>query len=136
MKRCPIFTETKPLEDFGTSAGKRATYGRQAYCKPCAKLNSQLRWHNMTIEQYYNLLIAQEGKCRICQEYMLKPEIDHDHGCCSEGRSCGRCTRGLLCRDCNRTIGWARDDPDRLMAAAAYLLQSKGVMQEDAMDLQ
>jgi hypothetical protein len=120
-KRCGICRIEKPVTDFGTSNGKRSD-GYQAYCLPCARLNSQCRWHNMTIAQFEKMLVEQSGMCLICDEAMDSPEIDHDHSCCSASKSCGNCTRGLLCRDCNRTLGWCRDNPERLLAAAAYLL--------------
>jgi hypothetical protein len=31
--------------------------------------------------------------------------IDHDHRCCKYSGSCGKCLRGILCRECNRKIG-------------------------------
>jgi Recombination endonuclease VII len=65
----------------------------------------------------------------LLSEGLVKPEIDHDHECCpGRGRTCGKCNRALLCTDCNRMIGWSRDNADRLMAGAAYVLQWKGVV--------
>jgi hypothetical protein len=40
-------------------------------------------------------------------------DIDHDH---ATGNP-----RGVLCNPCNRAIGNAKDDPDRLQALAEYL---------------
>jgi hypothetical protein len=60
--------------------------------------------------------------------------MDHDHSCCEapSGRRtklCGACNRGVLCQNCNFMIGQAGDDPDRLVAGAAYLLQYTDMLQ-------
>ncbi len=128
IRWCSLCKLYKDLEDFGKSAGKKSG-GHQAYCQPCAKLNSQLRWHNMSKTQYDLMLFEQEGRCAICDEVMDVPQIDHDHSCCPNGRSCGRCTRALLCVSCNFTLGWSRDDTARLRAAAVYIEQHRQVMQ-------
>jgi len=52
---------------------------------------------------------------------MKRLVVDHDHECCPDEKSCGKCVRGLLCNWCNRMIGMARDDPQRLRSAIAYL---------------
>jgi hypothetical protein len=47
--------------------------------------------------------------------------IDHDHTCCPGERTCGKCTRGFLCRGHNVGLGLFGDDPALLRAAADYI---------------
>ena len=54
-------------------------------------------------------------------KYQALLAVDHDHGCCPGERSCGKCVRGLVCRDCNAMLGLARDNADSLRRAASYL---------------
>lgn len=123
----PICGEDKPWSDFGVNNSKRAcTGGIQSYCKPCARVMSQVNLHSMSLEQFNKLLEIQEGLCAVCKEYMEIPFIDHDHNCCPTVKSCGHCTRGLLCRGCNSMLGFARDNPDILKAGADYLITLKG----------
>lgn len=79
------------------------------------------------------MLAAQGGVCAICRRPPGVSEdilyVDHDHACCrQERKSCGECVRGLLCGECNRGIGKFHDDPDRLLAAATYVLGFKNVL--------
>jgi hypothetical protein len=62
--------------------------------------------------EYDALLVAQDGRCGVCMEPFAPdsvPHVDHDH---DSGR-----VRGLLCRRCNRAIGFFGDDPELLAAA-------------------
>ena len=59
------------------------------------------------------LLIAQSGRCAICESPMRDPNVDHCH---QSGQ-----VRGLLCPTCNQGLGLFLDDPVRLRAALAYL---------------
>lgn len=85
--------------------------------------------YGITGQEYTRLLAAQGERCAICRT--ADPgagqtwNVDHDHGCCPGERSCGRCVRGLLCKRCNTGVGMFRDDPDRLAAAAAYLIANR-----------
>lgn len=55
----------------------------------------------------------QGGCCAICAQ-PASLVVDHDH---ETGR-----VRALLCTQCNTAIGLFQEDPDRLLAAATYLL--------------
>jgi hypothetical protein len=82
----------------------------------------------MSLEDYYALLEKQDGKCAICRVAAPRDirtsrfHVDHDHACCPGRLSCGRCNRGLLCHACNTALGNFNDDPERLIAAVAYLM--------------
>lgn len=64
------------------------------------------------------MLSRQGGKCAICRgdnKYQREQRfsVDHDH---ETGK-----IRGLLCNHCNVMIGWAKESPEVLEAAADYL---------------
>lgn len=87
-----------------------------------------LKRFNITGAEADALLAEQGGGCAICGEPPSRRalDIDHDHSCCDGNFSCGKCIRGLLCSDCNMGIGKLGDrDPERLLAAAGYLLMWK-----------
>lgn len=88
-----------------------------------------LRQHSLTVEQYEALLAAQGGVCAICGTGEPRGRgrfhVDHDHACCPGQQSCGKCVRGLLCGNCNPGLGAFGDDPERLLAAAAYLMTTR-----------
>lgn len=86
---------------------KNPTYRRKSYLKAT---------YALTTEAYEALYQAQNGKCKICDNFCPEGEIlhvDHDH---LTGR-----VRGLLCRKCNTMLGFAEDDIKRLEKAIAYL---------------
>lgn len=88
----------------------------------CAGHLQQSRKYNVGVERLVELYARSDGKCYICRE---EPgtSIDHDHSCCTEW-SCGNCVRGVLCSRCNSGLGYFRDSPRTLVAAANYLSTS------------
>lgn len=79
--------------------------------------------YNLTIQEFADMLLAQEGKCAMCGILMDPPTrttkdsimvtVDHCH---ETGR-----VRGLLCHQCNFGLGIFKDSLARLRFAVAYL---------------
>lgn len=84
--------------------------------------------YGITEEQYDQMLIEQEYKCKICRQEpdkcQTKPNkcqtqpdkplyVDHCHQT--------KVIRGLLCHKCNVALGHMNDDPEQLERAANYL---------------
>lgn len=67
------------------------------------------------------MLAEQDGRCAICGEppdpngvrASSRLHVDHDH---TTGEN-----RSLLCTRCNQGLGYFRDDPDLIEAAARYI---------------
>lgn len=98
---------------------------------PDGQRNRQLKCDfNITLADYNEMLADQGGVCAICEKCCasgMRLAVDHDHGCCPGKKSCGRCVRGLLCRDCNVSMGKFGDDSRLLRRAADYLEEHRGL---------
>lgn len=85
--------------------------------KLCRKHNWLRDGIVLTTEQYDAMLAVQGGCCKICgiheSELIKSLHADHSH---LTGQ-----IRGLVCQRCNSMLGFARDNPDVLRCAAAYL---------------
>lgn len=80
-------------------------------------LAARCKKRGITIEQYFDMLGAQGGKCKICRRgntgTKAQWHIDHCH---STGK-----VRGLLCHHCNAGLGHVQDNVDVLKAMISYL---------------
>ena len=78
----------------------------------------------LTPEEYDAIWERQGRMCPICKrgDESLVLCVDHDHSCCPTILTCGRCIRGILCKQCNYGIGFLQDGLDRLERAASYLM--------------
>lgn len=96
----------------------RATtdYEKRRYKKNAAKERERhlKKKYGVTLATYAVMLEAQERKCAICG-VAPGPALNVDH-CHVSGY-----VRGLLCPECNRMLGCARDSADTLRRAAVYL---------------
>ncbi len=123
--------------------------GRNAYCKPCqanyqrnyykrpyvaAKnrkrcssavgkalaLKSRLKLaFGLSLEDYKQLLYKQNNVCAICErpDPRQRLSVDHSH---ITGK-----VRGLLCGNCNRSLGLIKDNLRTSIKMVGYILQDK-----------
>jgi hypothetical protein len=74
-------------------------------------------------------LALQDNRCAMCLETeprsnqgnLLPWAFDHDHACCPSGKGCPDCFRGVLCSNCNRSLGYAKDSATIMQRGAEYL---------------
>ena len=101
---------------------------RQSKARPEVREAMRAALYGLTVPQLR--AVIGDGLCRICGD--PGTDIDHDHACCPGRKACGRCVRGLVCRDCNRGLGGFNDDPVRLAAATGYIYAARD--RRDALD--
>lgn len=127
---CKTCGERKPIDEFYLT-GKADN--RRRSCAPCYTA-ARNAWHlldkyGLSREDMARLRELQGDACSICgkqfgNEYLTRPQVDHDHSCCPGDKTCGKCIRSLLCVRCNTSIGQFEDNPELLRAAASYLEQN------------
>ena len=85
--------------------------------------NSQLKYdYGITLEQYNELLVKQQGSCSICKSFTPGRvgsnyfHVDHCHNTNK--------VRGLLCNSCNLGLGSFKDNTSTLEKAIEYLNNS------------
>lgn len=115
----------------------RTFRGISLRCSACKTVPNNERARDkrlgLTEGQYDTVFALQNGLCSICsrpekavsktgRSYRLVG--DHDHSCCPGEQTCGKCFRGLICRNCNVLLGMAEDNPLILKAALLYLERS------------
>jgi hypothetical protein len=83
-----------------------------------AKIRNRLHRYGMTAEEF--AARKARGNCPICKRAFVErnlhsqqPVVDHDH---ETGY-----VRGIICRSCNLGLGYFRDNPEMLEAAAEYV---------------
>lgn len=101
----------------------------RTYSREWARANPEKRratkrkaLYGLSVEAYEAMRHAQDGRCAICRELPNERGLYVDH-CHDSGA-----VRALLCQKCNAGIGMFGDDPDRMIAAAAYVLQFANVL--------
>jgi hypothetical protein len=120
---------------------ERKAYVKAYYSKPEYKINRKIynakpevkrknkkyslkQKFGITPKQYNEMFIKQNGCCAICKkpqiEFKLALAVDHDHKTNE--------IRGLLCGNCNRLLGYSKDNEKTLLNAIQYLNKYKSVL--------
>jgi hypothetical protein len=83
-----------------------------------------LATYGLEAGEYAALKAAQGGVCFICTRAtgaVRRLAVDHDHQLERDGLPMRDTVRGLLCKSCNKMLGFMRDDPLAFERAAGYL---------------
>lgn len=78
--------------------------------------------YGISLQDFEKMRDLQEGKCAICSEVPPEPFgkkalcVDHNH---KTGR-----VRKLLCNQCNRALGFLRDNIELVRSMESYLLEN------------
>jgi hypothetical protein len=101
------------------NAQKRATkdYGKKQN-PDYARNYSLKKTYGITQQDYLNMLVEQNHKCKICGKDELQTKynklvVDHNH---ATGE-----VRALLCTQCNIALGMAQESIDILLSMISYL---------------
>ena len=137
-RKCPRCGKTKLAKFY--YKGNHA--GISTYCSQCSKEksaewrsveeNKEKRWvnhiktnYNLTAEAWFALKAKQGDCCGICgEEFVRRPVVDHCH---DTGE-----VRGLLCSQCNRSLGALGDNLVGINRAVRYLTRARRVRGKDA----
>jgi hypothetical protein len=138
MYKCKKCGENKPLTDYYKTTDRKSGHKtickvcinadplsetRKAYMRDYGKKYHLKKTYNLTQEQYNNKLKEQNHKCAICEiDETEAPKqklcVDHCH-VTNE-------IRGLLCHNCNVSIGLLKESINTLTKAISYLDKYKG----------
>ncbi len=146
MKTCNRCGAEKEIEEFGLTGRntclrcenqrKRESVDRRKKENPDAWIEKQRaydhkrnlrRYFGITPEDYQKLLEDQQGACKTCgiKPPTIKLAVDHDRACCPGRNSCGKCVRGLLCVQCNTTLGLLKENPITINNLLKYVKEYK-----------
>ena len=136
MKYCYKCKLKIPVSNFHKA--KNRSDGYNSRCKDCQRVYNKSRYekdpesfklkrilsrYGIGKDQYYKMI---ENGCEVCGSFEIL-HIDHDHSCCgyAEGSrdviTCGKCIRGVLCKNCNTAEGLLKSNPKTAERLAIYM---------------
>lgn len=137
MKQCKKCGELKPLTEYSFKRPTGRKPGYQTRCKLCCAQDTKdwyiknehrkrdlylKRTYGISELEYEAMLLSQNNSCKICNKEFSTtwgadaPVVDHCH-------AAGH-VRGILCNECNRGLGYFRDNPDALYRASVYIKEN------------
>jgi len=143
MKKCTVCKEGKTLDCYYKSKISKDGYGYR--CKSCDRTvratsrsrsketkkgysrRALMSMYGLTIQDYENMLKAQNRCCAICGTDNPLGEGNHSKRsyfsfCVDHCHTTGK-VRGLLCNPCNRGLGFFKDSVEFLLKAGEYLIE-------------
>ena len=137
-KECKV---AQPLQEYHKCSANKG--GRKPVCRTCNNLKTRearrlkgrtetpeqrRKWslkakYGISLEDYTELMVLQNGKCKICNAGSDKGQagflvVDHNH---ATGK-----VRGLLCNHCNAALGMFKDSTTLLNEAIKYINKDAG----------
>src|SRR5262245_4072057 len=122
-RQCVVCGELKRGDDFPAGSGRCKTCRRKGWVPPnyldkapvvrSTKFGPPPWKYPITTHQQRLLREAQRFRCAICHERAERLVVDHCHE--------SDYVRGLLCQNCNQGLGFFKDRPDVMRAAANYI---------------
>lgn len=109
----------KPLRKLSDHSGEcqvpgcTRTVNKARLCIPHRKKANR---YKLTPDEVIDL----PQECAVCGS-TESLHIDHDHTCCDTDYTCGKCFRGVLCKQCNLALGNVEDSVERLEKLIDYL---------------
>jgi hypothetical protein len=129
LKTCKVCGVEKNISDFHTgrrdckdcknaAARKIRIDEPERYARYKKRHNQYLkeRRYGITQEQFDQMLIDQDNKCKICSIEFKGTKFTHIDHCHNTNK-----VRGLLCNDCNMALGQFNDNSDIMDSAIKYL---------------
>lgn len=123
-----------------TRADQEVSESGEKYCRDCKRFrppsnfirNRKLCNQCCELRHKYKLSYSElmawillQGGCAGCGKLEETDgsilSVDHDHTCCPGLVTCGLCMRGVLCRDCNTSLGRLKDNVQTLRNLIEYL---------------
>lgn len=113
----PETRKLRRLRDKIYRANPEVKERKKLYRKSNAKKELLRHKFGITLEQYRVMFDNQQGCCKTCHrpqsEFKRAFAVDHNH---KTGK-----IRGLLCSNCNTTLGKCKDNPEILLNLINYL---------------
>lgn len=130
--RIKNMTRRETPEDRARAAAISRKWYAEHKGQAIARMRVTALWSRfgLTPEDYDIMLAEQDGVCAVCKApppasgRVRRLAVDHDRNCCPGTKSCGNCVRGLLCSNCNVSIGLLADSTERVQALLDYLVRA------------